>query len=142
MKCVIVGCSPCGSTGASKMPPMIEKKTGPGYPKHNLVKHRPTRCERCTHVVWPQFSWCELPCARGGTSPVGWQVCVFCGAMRCDALPVIVAKPPPAPPRPPPSFQSCLCEYPAGERGWEAAQADAARRAPRGLMLHESMSAR
>ena len=127
------------------LPQMIEKKTGPDY----LKKHVVTRCEKCTHVVWPQFSWCEIPCPRAGASPVGWQLCVFCGAMRCDALPVIAKPllpgPPPSeppPPEPPPPFQPCICEYPGGERSWMTAQSDAARRAPRSLTLHECMSAR
>ena len=127
------------------LPQMIEKKIGPAYPKKHLV----TRCEKCTQVVWPQFSWCEFPCPHAGTSAVGWQLCVFCGAMRCDALPVIVKPLPPghSPPEHPstehpPALQPCICMYPAGERGWLAAQAGAARRAPRSLTLHEYMNAR
>jgi hypothetical protein len=119
---------------------MIEKKIGPDH----LKRHVATRCEKCTHVVWPQFSWCEFPCPRAGTSPVGWQLCVFCGAMRCDALPVIVKPLPSGHPSTehPPPFQPCICVYPGGERSWRVAQADAARRAPRSLTLHEYMNAR
>ena len=113
------------------MPAMITKAVGPGYPKHRLTPHRPTRCERCSQFVWPHFSWCELPCPRGGTSSACWQVCVFCGAMRCDVAPVFVAKT---------SFQPCVCAYPDGERGWRAAQADAAARAPRQLTQREYLA--
>ena len=77
-------------------------------------------------------------------------MCVFCGAMRCDAVPVIVKQflPPELPPKEhpltqhPPALQPCRCMYPAGERSWLAAQADAARRAPRSLTLYEYMNAR
>ena len=103
-------------------PPMIRKETGPGYPKEKLVANRKTRCERCAFIVWQQFSWCELPCARGGVSPACWQVCVFCGAMRCDPPPVMRNTQP---------LQPCICDYPNGERGWSAAQAGAAARCTR-----------
>ena len=109
-------------------PPMVVKQTGPGYPMDKLAPHRPTRCERCTLVVRPQFSWCELPCPRAGTSPLGWQLCVSCGTMRCDPVPVM---------RKTHTIQPCICEYPGGERAWDAAQADGARRAPRQLTLSE-----
>ena len=109
-----------------KHPPMICKLTGPGYPKDELVANRETRCELCAQVVLHQFSWCELPCPRAGTSPVGWQVCIFCGTMRCDPLPVVVELDgegnPIEPPRPPPPLQQCACTYKGGEQAWAATQ--------------------
>jgi len=90
------------------------------------VPHRETRCELCYYTVWPQFSWCELPCPRAGTSPVGWQLCNTCGAMRCDPLPVMCERDeeghPVDPPLPPPSLQHCMCTFPAGPACWGANQ--------------------
>ena len=107
--------------------PMICKLTGPGYPKEKLVENRETRCEVCAQVVLHQFSWCELPCPRAGTSPVGWHICIFCGTLRCDPLPGFVVLDaqgkPVEPPRPPPPLQLCACTYNGGEQAWEEKQA-------------------
>ena len=73
------------------------------------VPHRETRCEICYYIIWPQFSWCELPCPRAGTSPVGWQLCNTCGAMRCDPAPVMAKTE---------CLQPCICSYPNGVRDW------------------------
>ena len=121
-----------------QFPPMIHKVTGPGYPKEKLIANRKTRCEVCTHVVDPQFSWCELPCPRAGTAPVGWQTCIFCGTMRCDPLPVMLdAQSPDEPPMPPPPVQQCMCTYEKGKRFWEANQRVAEGRNERGSWCHQ-----
>ncbi|MBD39684.1 MAG: hypothetical protein CMB11_04775 [Euryarchaeota archaeon] len=107
-----------------RFPPMVQQVAGLGYPKPALIANRKTRCELCNLVVWQQFSWCELPCPRGGVSPACWNVCIFCGAMRCDPPPVI---------RDTRSLQPCICDYPSGERGWLDAQAKAAVRCARSV---------
>tara|TARA_X000001036_G_scaffold437316_1_gene482368 strand:+ start:2517 stop:2900 length:384 start_codon:yes stop_codon:yes gene_type:complete len=110
-------------------PPMIRKVTGSGYPKADLIANHKTHCEVCTHVVDHQFSWCELPCPRAGTAPVGWQVCIFCGTMRCDPLPVMVNTRP---------LQLCACTYEGGKRAWKANQHIAKDRDERGSWCHEA----
>jgi len=102
-----------------QLPPMIRKETGPGYPKHALVANRKTRCERCAFVVWQQFPFCERPCPRGDlASATCWHVCIFCGAMRYDPLPVMRDTRP---------LQPCICDH-KGRDGWGAAQAAATAR--------------
>jgi hypothetical protein len=74
------------------------------------VPHIETRCDACTLPVWCQFSWCELPCQRAGTWAIGrWHLCYKCGAMRCDAAPVMQKAQ---------CFQPCICDYPNGVRDW------------------------
>jgi hypothetical protein len=66
------------------------------------------------------------------TTNCSWHLCDWCGAMRCDPAPVM---------RKTQAVQSCVCEYPDGERGWRAAQEDAAARAPRQWTLREYTAA-
>ena len=119
-----------------KLPRMIRTMEGPfapGYPKTTFQRHVVTRCECCTWVVWPQFSSCELPCPRGGkwTETHSWHLCDWCGAMRCDPVPVM---------RKTTAVQQCVCDFQNGERGWWAAQADAVARAPRQLTVQEYLA--
>jgi len=113
---------------------MIRRETGPGFPKEPLTRPLPTRCEVCSHYVWPHFPQCELPCPRGNVPRACWHVCIFCGAMRLDWLPVTLAPSPSEPSLSPPPLQGCVCD---GKRVWEAMQADARLRAPRQWTVRE-----
>ena len=101
-------------------PVSVKSETGPRFPKVELTANRKTRCEACTLIVSPQFAWCELPCPRAGTWACGrWNLCIWCGAMRCDPAPVMQKTQ---------ALQPCICDFPNGERGWLLAQAAIATR--------------
>ena len=61
----------------------------PEPPGARSVRPLETHCLNCSVVVWDQFPRCSPECEASRERQGYWHSCIVCGAMRCDAPPVM-----------------------------------------------------